>query len=108
MAGVIISCAITGAVHAPTMNPHWPVNPKKSPANRLRPLKPAPNNLHAGLARRDAMRAELFAGARFLSTGPESRIGSRWTGHGHHSMMTKCRSFAEMKEKTIVNTIIAG
>jgi uncharacterized protein (DUF849 family) len=29
VAGVIISCAITGAVHTPTMNPHLPITPKE-------------------------------------------------------------------------------
>src|SRR5882724_11356361 len=28
MGRIIISCAVTGAVHTPTMSPHWPVTPQ--------------------------------------------------------------------------------
>jgi len=46
---VIITCAVTGAIHTPTMSPHLPVTPERSPKARsaLRRLARRSWHLHA-------------------------------------------------------------
>src|SRR4051812_43564112 len=73
---VIITCAITGAIHTPSMSPHLPVNaagdrrrgdrsgrggrrhrPPACPRSADRPAGPAPGGVHA-VPRRDRQRSD--------------------------------------------------
>jgi hypothetical protein len=43
-AKVIITCAVTGAIHTPSMSPHLPVTRRRSPRPRSAPPRPAPRS----------------------------------------------------------------
>ena len=53
---VIVSCAITGAIHTPTMTPHLPVTPQQIAESAI-----GANGLHAAIAQSLARLAPVSA-----------------------------------------------
>ncbi|MCC7049236.1 MAG: 3-keto-5-aminohexanoate cleavage protein, partial [Alphaproteobacteria bacterium] len=67
---VIITCAVTGSIHTPTMSPYLPITPDEvardaiaaaTPPARPGPCRPRPRRSPCGAARRRGLRSRAAA-----------------------------------------------